>query len=311
VYYVGSKARHAAEIIAITCAKRRPGQTYVEPFVGGGNVICRIPTEDGPRIGSDVNWRMIKLLDAVGNQGWLPPENVTEEFFNLVKANQEAHPPELVAYIATACTYGSKWLDVFARGNDAKGNPRNLPEAGRQNLLKDVNGLRGVKFLSLRYQDLAPHIPPESIIYCDPPYFGTLGYSGAKTDIAVGQDLSLNTWDRAAFWRWADERVEDGHRVYVSEYAGPPTSIYSKVSPAREAASARFRALQTDSTSTREDREAAAAAIRAVQQEEKAEAARLAARWKCMWEKEVVSSFDSGRGTEGKREVEKLFHRVP
>lgn len=36
---------------------------------------------------------------------------------------------------------------------------------------------------------------------------------------------------------------------------------------------------------------------------------RTAARWQVMWEKEVVSSLDSGRGEEGKREVEKLFHR--
>ena len=38
---------------------------------------------------------------------------------------------------------------------------------------------------------------------------------------------------------------------------------------------------------------------------------RTAARWQVTWEKEVVSAFNLGRGEEGKREVERLFHRAP
>ena len=41
-------------------------------YRAGGNVICRVPPGQGPRIGADVNKYMIALLDAVGNRGWLP-----------------------------------------------------------------------------------------------------------------------------------------------------------------------------------------------------------------------------------------------
>jgi len=62
--YLGSKARYAAEIIAIATAGRKHGTTWVEPFVGGGNIICRVPPEQGPRIGSDVNWRCTSALSV-------------------------------------------------------------------------------------------------------------------------------------------------------------------------------------------------------------------------------------------------------
>ena len=55
VCYMGSKARIADDVIAVASAERNGG-TWVEPFVGGGNVICRVK---GPRIGSDLNWRMV------------------------------------------------------------------------------------------------------------------------------------------------------------------------------------------------------------------------------------------------------------
>lgn len=34
--YVGSKNRHAKEILPIILKDRKPDQWYVEPFVGGG-----------------------------------------------------------------------------------------------------------------------------------------------------------------------------------------------------------------------------------------------------------------------------------
>ena len=62
--YLGSKANHADDILKIVLAGRKPGQTYVEPFVGGANVISRVPQEQGPRIGADINPYMIALHKA-------------------------------------------------------------------------------------------------------------------------------------------------------------------------------------------------------------------------------------------------------
>lgn len=301
---MGSKSAHADEIVAIASVGRNGG-TWVEPFVGGGNVIVKVT---GDRIGNDLNWKMVALLDGLGNRGWLPPEEpITEDKFDAIKADPDSYAPELVAFVATSMTFGSKWFDVFARDKAGVRDNNKRYDEGYNSCLRDAPGLRGVKFFSLRYKDLTPHIPPGSTIYCDPPYAGTAGYGGAKTDIDVGQSLSLNIWDRTKFWRWADMLVEAGHRVFVSEYKGPPPTIY-RVPPDGNAA-ARLHALQADPQSASADITSAVAVIKAAEKMAAAECERLAARWQTVWEKEVTSSFDSGRGAEGKREVEKLFHR--
>lgn len=49
--YMGSKARHAKELLPIILANRTEGQWYVEPFVGGANMIDKV---NGNRIGADI-----------------------------------------------------------------------------------------------------------------------------------------------------------------------------------------------------------------------------------------------------------------
>lgn len=50
-------------------------------------------------------------------------------------------------------------------------------------------------------------IPPQSIVYCDPPYFGTTDYK--------------DKFDHSIFWDWVRALANDGHKVYVSEYQAP------------------------------------------------------------------------------------------
>ena len=50
-------------------------------------------------------------------------------------------------------------------------------------------------------------IPPNSIIYCDPPYAGVTKYA-----------YSI---DHEKFWAWCREKVAEGHDVFISEYNAP------------------------------------------------------------------------------------------
>jgi DNA adenine methylase len=315
---MGSKARHAVELITITCANRRPGQHYIEPMVGGGNVICKVPRADGPRIANDINHYMVALLEAVGNRDWFPPETMTKAQWSKIKKNPEIYPPELVAFAATGPTFGSQWFHDWVQ-DDIKGYPPNGFKyiTALNALQRDASGLKGIVFHSGSYEALNPHIPPESIIYCDPPYANTTIYEGAKTKIAIGESLAKNTWKPLAFWKWADALVDQGHRVYVSEYKGPPAAIYSGMTPALRAESdalrAAYRASAADPASPASLREELSFKIADVDARVQAGADALAARWRVMWEKEVVSDFSSVRTEEnsGKREVERLFHREP
>jgi Site-specific DNA methylase len=59
--YMGSKNRIAKEILPIML-KERGQRTWVEPFVGGGNMIYKV---QGKRIGADINHYLIDALIAI------------------------------------------------------------------------------------------------------------------------------------------------------------------------------------------------------------------------------------------------------
>lgn len=198
--YMGSKARHAKEILPIILAGRTEGQWYVEPFVGGANVIDKV---GGNRIGSDFNPYVIALWRAVAD-GWAPPDVVTEVEYKEARKNRTVDAR--TAFIGFACSYGAKWFGGYARGKNAQGGWRNYADEGARAMARTAVGISGVKFHHCSYDQL--NIPPQSIIYCDPPYAGTTGYA-------------TGAFDHAIFWKWCRDKVSEGHKVYVSEYTAP------------------------------------------------------------------------------------------
>lgn len=203
--YMGSKARHAKHILPIILEGRAEGQYYVEPFVGGANTIDKV---DGKRLAGDLNPHLISLLSSVAN-GWNPPEFVTEEEYKSLKSSMAVTPE--VAFAGFLCSFGAKWFGGYAR--NSKGT--NYAAQGMRALQKQRDGLRGIDFRVSSYEDL--EIPESSIIYCDPPYKGTTGYSTGK-------------FDHDEFWEWCRSMVLLGHSVFVSEYSAPDdfVSVWSR-----------------------------------------------------------------------------------
>jgi DNA adenine methylase len=305
-YYLGSKADHADEILKIILAKRKPEQAYVEPFVGGANVICRVPDADGPRIGADINPYMIALHTALGN-GWIPPKTMDEATYTKIKKNPKKYPPELVGFAATGTVVGSMWFGQYIEFNDKKGTSRcGLAQAYA---LRDAPGLKGAKFICSNYDQL--DVPTNSLIYCDPPYLGTTGY----------MDEHQEKWRAYKFWQWADKMVDDGHTIFVSEYTSPSPEIYK--TPPRtgehEQVMTQFRALQSELQKlegpTPQDQadllENLGAQIKDHESKRRDPCIQMAARWKIVWQKDVRVNFaaDNEAGRAAKTETEKLFHR--
>ena len=198
--YMGSKARHAKELLPIILKDRKPGQWYVEPFVGGANMIDKV---DGNRIGADIHPHLICLLDAVA-KGWIPPESVSEEEYNELNKKRSITPETGAAGFGSS--FGGKFFSGYARGKNSSGNWRNYASETKRNLLKQAPNLKGIMFLCSPYQQLV--VPPNSIIYCDPPYEGTTKYA-------------TGGFDHAAFWQWCRDKVAEDHQVFVSEYNAP------------------------------------------------------------------------------------------
>ena len=78
--YMGSKNRIAKHLLPIMLENRN-GRTWVEPFVGGANMIDKV---DGKRIGSDIHKHLIALHKAL-QSGWIPPTEVSKEMYYEVK----------------------------------------------------------------------------------------------------------------------------------------------------------------------------------------------------------------------------------
>jgi len=199
--YMGSKSKIAKHILPIMLAERKPNQWWVEPFVGGANVIDKVT---GNRLGNDINEYLIALLIAV-RDGYVPPTDISREMYYAIKAEPHKYPKELVGF---ACSFGGKWFGGYAFNN--KGT--NYAERGSRCLVKQAKNLKGVVFKTGSYLNL--EIPENSLIYCDPPYANTCKY---KHNI-----------DYEVFWEWCRTQAKKGHTVFVSEYSAPKDFVCVK-----------------------------------------------------------------------------------
>lgn len=203
--YMGSKARIAKHILPIILKDRKEGQCYVEPFVGGANMIDKV---DGWRIGADSNYWLISALDAI-SKGWNPPHLITEDEYSRIKHDNSIYKPELVGYVGFQMSFGGKWFGGYRR--DVKGtqgcieNMKTQSRRSRDSAIRQGEKIKGVKFYNCSYLELMP--PNNSIIYCDPPYENTTKY---KDD-----------FDHELFWQWCRDKVKEGHQVFISEYNAP------------------------------------------------------------------------------------------
>lgn len=199
--YMGSKARIAKHILPIILKDRKLNQYYIEPFVGGANVIDKV---DGLRIGADANKYLIKALKLIRDEPLRIPKNnneYTEEMFEKAKLGQLEDSVDCFAMFQYS--FGSMFKGSWAKN---KRNTDYVKECVKNVLIQSQN-IQDVEFIHSCYQDL--EIPNNSIIYCDPPYENTAQYKGA------------NTFNHLEFWQWCRDMSSKGHKVFVSEYNAP------------------------------------------------------------------------------------------
>ena len=198
---MGSKNRIAKEILPIILKDRKPDQWYVEPFCGGCNIIDKV---EGNRMANDVNKYLIAFLESL-SQGWLPPENITEEEYLKIKNNIDSYEEKIVGYVGFQLSFGAMWFSSYRK--DSQGI-RNYSREAFNNVKKQSSKLRGIRFYNKNYWEL--EIPDNSIIYCDPPYEGTIQYKENKKQFNYNQ-----------YWNWIREMSKKGHQIFCSEYDAP------------------------------------------------------------------------------------------
>lgn len=197
---MGSKNRIAKHILPIMLKYRTGGMTWVEPFVGGANMIDKV---EGKRIGADINKHLIKALCFIRDEpSKIPRSNIeyTEEMFNNAKQSDLSNPVDCFAMFQY--TFGSIFKGSWAKNKRGTDYVKECVK----NVLLQSEKIQDVYFINSKYQDL--QIPPKSLLYCDPPYEGTAKY---KT----------GDFNHAEFWEWCREKTKEGHIVFVSEYNAP------------------------------------------------------------------------------------------
>lgn len=150
---------------------------------------------------NDKHKYLIAMLRAVQN-GYELPEIITEDEYNDIKANRD-RDVILSGFVGFACAFGGKWFSGYARSRDGSVNHA---ARGKRSLLRKMVTLKNAEFSCADYRDVI--IPPGSVIYADPPYANTCGYSVGK-------------FDSAAFWDEMRKLAREGHTVFVSEENAP------------------------------------------------------------------------------------------
>ena len=198
---MGSKNRIAKEILPIMLNEREE-RVWVEPFVGGANMIDKV---QGQRIGADINPYLIDALIAIRDSvDDLPKNNhdFTESDYKQLRKNDDY---KYKGYAGFAFSYGGKWLGGWSRTDKTSIKQRDYVAESYRNAVNQSPLLQGIELITKNYLDL--EIPENSLIYCDPPYEGATKY---KDD-----------FNHSEFWQWCRNMASKGHIVFISEYKAP------------------------------------------------------------------------------------------
>lgn len=195
--YLGGKSRIAPQIASSILASSNKKVAW-EPFYGGLSITAELVRNGYRVIASDVHPALICLHQALKN-GWLPPTLVTEQDYKLAKLLPDTDPRK--AFIGFGCSFSGQYFGGYARGIG-----RNFAQETARNLLNI--DLRLVHFSCKNFMAIIPKYF-NGIIYCDPPYSGTKGYSGVAK------------FDHASFWTRCLEWRNNGVPIYVSEFTCP------------------------------------------------------------------------------------------
>lgn len=203
--YVGSKnklSKELAPIIQSYICDETKG--YLEPFVGGANMIDKIRCKK--RIGCDIHKQLISLLQFAQKHEEQLPERIFEDEYKIVQQNKEKYPDWYLGLVGFCASFGAKYFGGYAR--DSKSDNSGKWSAGAiNNLKKQLPNIKDVEFYNTKFQDLPLDKIKDYVIYCDIPYRGTTKYA-------------TNSFPYDEFYSWA-KAASIYNTVLISEYSMP------------------------------------------------------------------------------------------
>ena len=206
--YVGSKNKLSKDLAPIIQSYiKSDTKGYLEPFVGGANMIDKIQCSN--KIGCDIHEELIELLKFAQEYNELLPETVTEEQYIEVKNNKDKYEKWYVGLVGFCASFGAKYFGGFARRYNKDGTLFDVPRQAINSLRRqgDLENFKKIKFIYKNFLDIPIDKINNYVIYCDIPYKGTTKYE-------------TNQFPYEEFYKWI-KKLSIHNTVLISEYNMP------------------------------------------------------------------------------------------
>ena len=198
--YMGSKRRIAKHILPIMLEKVKENNitTWVEPFVGGANMIDKVPS-NFKRIGYDINDHVIQALIDIRDR----PNELFDSFSKQLRDFHKKDKAKILySHACIVTSFGADLNGGYAREKGS--DDTTFCGYGKRNAIKQSPLIQDVEFICDSYENLDFD---NCLIYCDPPYKGTAKY---KTE----------EFNHEKFYEWC-RRQSKKNVLFISEYNMP------------------------------------------------------------------------------------------
>lgn len=209
--YLGSKNKIVNEILPIMLNAYN-GKTFVDIFCGGCSIIEKVP-KIYRRIANDKQKYLIEMWKSLTN-GKTFPKRIEKSLYDKIRdcayGRNNNFEDDLIGWVGFMASFNGRFVDAGYSGHNVlgkNGKTRDYITENISNTLKQIDNLKGVEWHSGDYFDCP--FPSESLIYCDPPYYGTKQY------------LTSKNFDYEKFYDWCRKMKEEGHTIFISEYQMP------------------------------------------------------------------------------------------
>lgn len=224
--YRGSKKRLLRNVLPTIhrAIDRFKPEMYIEPFVGGANVITEVrhPCKQG----SDVNANLVEFLNYCKDDpslSWMP-ETMTRELWMECRDDFRDNPNQRIDRRRLTISVG--WLSSFSGcffekgyGGGSYGTSRPRYNVCLDNMRAQAPRLKGIALQCHEFGWYDPDTFKDCLFYCDPPYRNTSGY---------GMDFDFKAFDD-----WC-RRMSKSNWILISEFDMPSdfecVSAFARVS---------------------------------------------------------------------------------
>jgi DNA adenine methylase len=207
--YYGGKHRYASKIVEVIDKYANEHHTYIEPFCGWCSVLSKVVDRKifNEHVASDANESIVKFFHESSRGTFVPPDDVSEEEYHILK-NQQV-PSALQAFAGICYSYGGIWFRSYGANSDPKhfGTRHTFPEK----IMERVKKLKDVTFAHALYHEYANR--EECFFYLDPPY------KGRRENYKNNIDAEI-PFDTNEMWEFA-RKLSEKNTVLVSEYNAP------------------------------------------------------------------------------------------